>query len=679
MRKRKLIAIAMASVLSVSLLAACGPGEENRPSNDGEPTWSVASPDGSIAVGAELDQNGQLYFSVKKGDTTVVEESALGLTTSDNLFDSLEFVRQATDSQKIEYTNITGKQKEVTTEYREMTLTFLEGECYLDVIFRAYDDGYSFRYKVRKADGSAGTMTIEDENTHFALPEDARTYGMKYVVNRGIYNNGEFYSYEEKYQRVSYANLTSEMIGFPMLYYTESASGEKIYSLLTESDIYGRDYHGSFLQKDGDNGLKTIHSPASGTDASLEAAYPFTSPWRVGVVGGLDTVVESTLGEDVYDDVEYWKPDNFDSLSEEEKAIYTYDWVDPGCGAWSYLNYDYGGEVTKKEKQREYTEGGDLRKYIDAIAELGWNWYVLDAGWREGDWSQTELVDFIEYANGKGIHIMVWCDSFTSMYTRTQASATLAQWRAWGIEGIKVDFFDGQGEAKQSEKWKLNSQQSLDEHYEMIYQETAKLKMVVDCHGCNIPTAERRKYPHVINREAVRGYEFKNVDAAQTVLLPFTRAAIGPSDFTPAIVPYIANTVTVGHNMGLAITIESGMPTFSDPYTNYASDKVWFDFYKDMPVTWDETRLVAADLEYYTAIARRSGTKWYVGCTGTLAETIEFDLSFLGDGNYKATYWKDGATYDTVVKVDGGTVTKDSSMQIEIADKGGFAMILEKI
>ena len=223
MRKRKLIAIAMASVLSVSLLAACGPGEENRPSNDGEPTWSVASPDGSIAVGAELDQNGQLYFSVKKGDTTVVEESALGLTTSDNLFDSLEFVRQATDSQKIEYTNITGKQKEVTTEYREMTLTFLEGECYLDVIFRAYDDGYSFRYKVRKADGSAGTMTIEDENTHFALPEDARTYGMKYVVNRGIYNNGEFYSYEEKYQRVSYANLTSEMIGFPMLYYTESA------------------------------------------------------------------------------------------------------------------------------------------------------------------------------------------------------------------------------------------------------------------------------------------------------------------------------------------------------------------------------------------------------------------------------------------------------------------------
>lgn len=98
MRKRKLIAIAMASVLSVSLLAACGPGEENRPSNDGEPTWSVASPDGSIAVGAELDQNGQLYFSVKKGDTTVVEESALGLTTSDNLFDSLEFVRQATDA-----------------------------------------------------------------------------------------------------------------------------------------------------------------------------------------------------------------------------------------------------------------------------------------------------------------------------------------------------------------------------------------------------------------------------------------------------------------------------------------------------------------------------------------------------------------------------------------------------
>ena len=60
MRKRKLIAIAMASVLSVSLLAACAPGEETPPAIDEEPTWSVTSPDGSIAVGAELD--GELYY-----------------------------------------------------------------------------------------------------------------------------------------------------------------------------------------------------------------------------------------------------------------------------------------------------------------------------------------------------------------------------------------------------------------------------------------------------------------------------------------------------------------------------------------------------------------------------------------------------------------------------------------
>ena len=159
---------------------------------------------------------------------------------------------------------------------------------------------------------------------------------------------------------------------------------------------------------------------------------------------------------------------------------------------------------------------------------------------------------------------MVWADSYSSFYTRTQTRAKLAQWQQWGIEGIKIDFFDGQGAPYLSDQWKLESQQSLDEHYEMIYQEAARYKMLVDCHGCNKPTGERRQYPHVINREAIRGYEFKSVDSKQTAYLPFTRGAIGPSDFTPAIIPYLSGTVPGAHNMGLAVPLESGMPTFSD-------------------------------------------------------------------------------------------------------------------
>lgn len=670
--KRKVIAVFTACIISVSLLSACG-HQSDEPAGGQEhetPDWSVASPDNSLSVDILLD-NGQLYFWVEKDDSIAVKKSMLGISTDTNLFNDLTFIQSDNEEKTISYTNITGKKKDVTTSFNGTTLTFSEGDFYLDAEFRAYNDGYAFRYGIRHVNDETGTFTIEDENTHFVLPDDAKTYGMKYVSNPGVLGNGEYYSYEEKYQYMSYNNLSSEQLGFPLMYYYENAEGEEVYSLLMESDIYGHDYHGSFLEKDGSYGLKTIHSPASGSQASLEAAYPFTSPWRVGIVGGLDTLVESTLVEDVYDETEYWKPDNYDTLSDEEKKIYDYEWVLPGCGAWSYLNYD--SEATKHSSQRDWEE---QKKYVDAIANLEWPWLVLDAGWNEGGFNEAEFKEFVQYANAKGVHIMVWADSFASMYTRAATGVRLDQWKSWGIEGIKVDFFDGQGVPYMSEKWKLNSQQSLDDHYEMIYQEAAKRQMVVDCHGCNIPTGERRKYPNVINREAIRGYEFKNVDAGQTVILPFTRGTIGPNDFTPAIIPYLSGTVTVGHNMGLAVTLESGMPTFSDIPEHYSSENVWFDFYKSLPAVWDDTKLVSAELGDYVVIARRSGDKWYIGCNATSAKSIEINLSFLQAGNYNANIWKDGAAYNAVVKEEK-TVTNASTLSIDVAKNGGFAIIIE--
>ena len=580
-KKWKIFATVLSTATMITMFSSCSQQGETSSSlpEENKPDWSVASPDGKISVELYLD-NGQLSYTVKSGETSVMEKSALGLTTTYNLFDNLKFVKETKQEKTYSYSNISGKTKEVTTSFKETALTFSENDFYLGVTVRAYNDGYAFRYDVKKIDESTGTFTIEEENTHFVLPEDAQTYGMKYVANSGVLGveNGDYYAYEEKYQRLSYKNISSELIGYPMLYYFDDGTGNNVYSLLMESDIYGRDYHASFLAKDGNYGLKTIHSPASGSKASLEATYPFTSPWRVGIVGGLDTITESNLVEDVYDDIEPWKPDNYDSLSTEEKEIYNYDWVLPGCAAWSYLNYDT--EDRKHTSQHDYTE---QKRYVDAIAELNWTWLVLDAGWNEKGFNANDFKEFVQYANSKGIHIMVWADSFQHMRTKAMTISNLEKWASWGIEGIKVDFFDGQTLPYMSEEWRLNSQQSLDDHYQMIYQETAKRKMVVDCHGCNIPTGERRQYPHVINREAIRGYEHKNVDSAQTVVLPFTRGTIGPSDFTPAIIPYSAGNVTTGHNMGLALTLESGMPTFSDIPEHYSSENNYFDFYKDLP------------------------------------------------------------------------------------------------
>lgn len=650
-------------------LAACNTDtpDPTPPDNKDKPSWTLTSPDGTITLDVYF-ANGQIAYSVAKGDVTVVEKSNIGMATDKCEFVDLTFVESQTDSKTISYTNVSGKTKQVTTSYKQNILTFAEGDYTLDVVFRTYNDGYAFRYNIRKADGSEGDFTVTDELTHFALPGNAKTYAMAVVTIVGLLGGDEYYSYEDKYQYRSYKNLTNEQLGFPVLYSVKSGDDE-VYSLITEADIYGREYHGSALQIDGTDGLKTIHMPACGSEVSMKASYPFTSPWRVAVVGGPDTMVESTLVEDVYDEIEPWKPDDYDSLSEEEKQIYTYDWVKPGAAAWSYLNFD--GDPAKQAAQSNLEL---QRQYVDAVADLGWTWLVLDAGWDTGSFTEKVFVDFVQYANAKGVHIMVWADSYSSFYTRTQTSATLAKWAKWGIEGVKIDFFDGQGAPYLSDKWKLESQQSLDDHYEMFYQEAAKYKMVVDCHGCNKPTGERRQYPHVINREAVRGYEFKNVDSKQTAYLPFTRSSIGPTDFTPAIIPYLSGTVTVAHNMGLAVTLESGMPTFSDMPDHFTSGE-YLDFYRNLPVVWDETKLVTADLGDYVVIARRSGNKWYVGCTASYAGTIDVDLSFLGEGNFTARIWQD-SEYNQVSQ-SSQSVTSASKLSLTVQKGGGFTMIIE--
>lgn len=650
-------------------LAACNTDtpDPTPPDNKDKPNWTLTSPDGKITLDVYF-ANGQIAYSVAKGDVTVVEKSNIGMATDKCEFVDLTFVESQTDSKTISYTNVSGKTKQVTTSYKQNILTFAEGDYALDVVFRTYNDGYAFRYNIRKTDGTEGDFTVTDELTHFALPGNAKTYAMAVVTNVGVLGGGAYYSYEDKYQYRSYKNLANEQLGFPVLYSVKSGNDE-VYSLITEADIYGREYHGSALQLDGTDGLKTIHMPACGGEASMNASYPFTSPWRVAVVGGLDTMVESTLVEDVYDEIEPWKPDDYDSLSEEEKQIYTYDWVKPGAAAWSYLNFD--GDPAKAAAQSNYEL---QRQYVDAIADLGWTWLVLDAGWDAGSFTEKVFVDFVQYANAKGVHIMVWADSYSSFYTRTQTSATLAKWAKWGIEGVKIDFFDGQGAPYMSDKWKLESQQSLDDHYEMFYQEAAKYKMVVDCHGCNKPTGERRQYPHVINREAVRGNEFKSVDSKQTAYLPFTRSSIGPTDFTPAIIPYLSGTVTVAHNMGLAVTLESGMPTFSDMPDHFTSGE-YLDFYRNLPVVWDETKLVTADLGDYVVIARRNGNKWYVGCTASYAGTIDVDLSFLGEGNFTARIWQD-SEYNQVSQ-SSQSVTSASKLSLTVQKGGGFTMIIE--
>ncbi len=79
---------------------------------------------------------------------------------------------------------------------------------------------------------------------------------------------------------------------------------------------------------------------------------------------------------------------------------------------------------------------------------------------------------------------------------------------------------------------------------------------------------------------------------------------------------------------------------------------------------------------------REKDGKWYVGgLTNWDARDVTLDLSFLPEGQWKASIYKDGRNahkYGEDFVITEQSVTRDDKMGIHLAPGGGFAIILSR-
>ncbi len=713
----KLFAVALA-VCMLLTIAACNPDGnpiiqkalEARETN----SWEVSSPDTSIKVSVGMDSAGSVYYSVNKDGVAVVDKSALGLDIREDDLNSLAFdkktVRRITGS----YSNITGKHSEVEYDAMELQLTFKSWKHTLDVYLRAYDDGYAFRYKLDSA-GGGKTAKIDEEKSSFTIPTSSLVWRQVYkpytdftVIDALKNENLDTFAYERSsYDYIPASGiLQNDQIAFPVLYRPDV--NEDVYSLVTESAVVGSGFYGSILQAtavgDDELRLQTVPTPAGSIEDDGYVSLPFTSPWRVGITGTLQTVVESELVEKVYDYAEYWKPDNYDELSDEEKEIYNYDWVDPDVCAWSWIVY-------RAADQKNFAIH---KAYLDKAAEMGWKYLLLDGSWsaeykirgddekpedskstgnfqedgitKEGvpeDWDK-----FIEYANEKGIKIIVWGDALRTFGNGDYnvLCDVLDKWVAMGVAGVKLDFWDGERQLRDGHQIPTHrcEDSANMEWYETVYQECAKRKLLVNCHGCNKPTGERRVYPNVINREGIYGAEMNRNTATGTINQLFTRAVIGPSDFTPLVKPK-GHQFTTGFMISLPILFE-GMTTVGDTIVNLNYAPIQ-DLYKALPTARDDTRFLCGEPDEYFCAAVRAGDEWFIACVngpvdiGSKTRKVTVDLSFLGEGTFDGYLYEDGPLgtdkRTTIIKTAASHTSADK-LEIEVGESGGFVIHLKK-
>ncbi|MEV4415751.1 glycoside hydrolase family 97 catalytic domain-containing protein [Catellatospora sp. NPDC049609] len=395
-----------------------------------------------------------------------------------------------------------------------------------------------------------------------------------------------------------------------------------VFALLAESDLDGR-YASSALSHQAGSGAYTT----SITAAPVTATLPLATPWRTAAIGDLRTVTESTIVDDLS------APARFTDTS----------WVKPGTVAWSWLT--------------EHASPGDAarqRQYVDFAQRNGWSYVLIDEGW-QSSW----LPGVVSYARDRGVGVIVWFNS-AALQTAQQREAWLPLVKSWGVAGVKIDF--SYQFTQPTLKW-----------YDAVLARTAELKLMANFHGSATPRGMQRTWPHVMTAEAVFGAEQQQNRAALNTILPFTRNVIASMDFTPVTFSVNRDT-TDAHELATAVVFESGWQHDADNPAGYEARPEALRFLNQLPAAWDETRLLGGRPNREAYVARRNGTRWYVGGISALAaKTYQTPLTFLGTGQWLAETVRDGS---------GGllrelrVVTSTATLSVPLATRGGFATVL---
>ncbi len=598
--------------------------------------FTVSSPSKNLTMALTLDDQGMLsYVLTDKDGLTVLEKSFIGIETEFCDFsNALVFNTQAPAQEFDEtYSMISGKKSSIRNHYIETVLSFKKDQYLFDVYIRIYDDGFAYRFNLRRADGTEEKLTVVKETNTFKIPS-------KSVVSAEFISTlTSSFCYETGYNNQTVDNIKSSYTCFPALisvYKDQQKSGK--YLLLSEADLYGDSYAGSVMFTNSKCEFGMTFAPKVSYGSKVEITTSFTSPWRYGIYGELGDVVESCMTE------------NLAGAPEGE-----YSWVVPGVTAWMWLSEGFQGQRTE----------ATIRDYVDLASEMGWKYLILDEGWQPGSTNPDKKYDgyfkyfddLIEYANSKGVGFIVWvkyCDLDTP-----KEREVLVEWAKKGIKGIKADFFDSE------------DQTTIADLAE-IYRICAENHLIVNCHGACKPTGERRTFPNVINREAVNGEEYGGFWINAAVYWAYARNVVGPMDITPRLYSSDSAGNTTVAQMACNIVFECGMPCMagdSEDYRNFNCKS----FYKNLPAAWDDIHFIDGNVGSWVSIARRSGDIWYAAtiCDG-VKKNISMSLDFLGEGKYYAVIYEDQTRKNVVMS--SREVTNKDTLTYSVLSKGGYVV-----
>ncbi len=663
--------------------------------------FSILSPNTNIKLSIDLKKNGALHYSISYKGNSVIKPSSLGFLLEKPKIELNRFVIEKIDTSSHNGTwkPVWGEVSEIRNQYNEIILHLRDRNntgTKLEIVFVVYNDGAAFRYTfpIQK---NLKHIVIKEEMTEFALAADNKAFWIPgdYDSNEYLYNTTtlsaiEALSAARKEKDIAIQSLIGpHAVQTPLMMKTPG----QIYINIHEAALVNYAAMNLVLNKKSLTFTSHLVPDAVGNKGYLET--PAKSPWRTILIS--DKAADLLASKTIL------------NLNEPSKITDT-EWIKPQkfIGVWWEMHIGKGSWDLAAGKHAANTE--NVKKYIDFAAKYGFDG-VLVEGWNEGweDWFgnwKEDVFDFTtpysdfdvavlrEYAIKKGTRLI--------MHHETSGSATNYERRLDtafrfmvknNYNTVKTGYV-----GKIIPRGEHHDGQWMNNHYIRVAEKAATYKIMVEAHEPSHPTGLHRTYPNWLANEAARGNEFNNapslgITPEHQTILPFTRLIGGPMDFTPGLFHFELNQfdstrknkvrTTLAKQLALYVTMFSPLQMAGDLPQNYEVYPDAFQFIVDVPVDWDDTKILEAEPGDYITIARKEKNtgNWFIGgITDENSRKSIIKLDFLNiNKNYTATLYKDGPTADWErnpedYEIERREVNSNTILEINLARSGGFAI-----
>lgn len=595
----------------LSLLLACGA------MHSAVHALEITSPDQKIKV-TLLEDKGVVSYSVALNEEVIISQSALGL--KEDAASSLEISEVTRSSADESWESVWGNQKVYHDRYNEVQLK-VGGPSEQVIILRAYNDGIAFRYQI--PDGRAFRDPVySHESTEVAFVSETPKawFPLTPVVlsDETDLNTWEPSKTGEVPKRNARYDFKPDVIRTP---FTIKLSEEAFISV-HEAEVIQSDVADLSLN----NHTLTYNS-------NINASGGQVTPWRTITIADRPAgLIEATM---------------ILNLNEPSKLENT-GWIKPGVTMWDWRAH--GAHADDGFEYGINTES--YIRFIDFASEAGVEYLLIDAEWYgpERDLKsdpktaipEVDIEKVCAHAIEKGVGMWLYVND--KGLTKWDLDETLSLYQKWGVVGIKHGF--GASQNRFSVEKDLN-----------VAKKCAEYGIMVVRHESAKPTGVNRTYPNIMSYEYVNSM----LDSAQRPAATpsrvinniFVFGSAGPVDRSCgmfALDSYIAREkchrqipATVVSQTAQCFLFPSGLVTLPDIPDAYRRKADLFEFIGQLPMTYDETKVIEAELGKHVTLARRNGDAWFVGA---LADEEGRQTSVVLD------FLKEGITYDVTLYED---------------------------